>query len=80
MRPISPVATVRAPKHGNSAQSVLCSSDDSHGEQPALQLDSWQEAVYPVRPDGYVAFADPDASTQELTQYFEVRAIHTAQR
>jgi 2-polyprenyl-6-methoxyphenol hydroxylase-like FAD-dependent oxidoreductase len=38
-----------------------------------------QNALYLVRPDGYVALADPDASTQRLGQYFavrEIRAVH----
>jgi 2-polyprenyl-6-methoxyphenol hydroxylase-like FAD-dependent oxidoreductase len=53
----------------------------------ALQLQSfpWQaacdeagiqrDALYLVRPDGYVALADPDASTQGLAQYFAARDI-----
>jgi 2-polyprenyl-6-methoxyphenol hydroxylase-like FAD-dependent oxidoreductase len=59
--------------------------------QRALQLQSFpwqaacheagimQNAVYLVRPDGYVALADPDASTQGLAQYFatrDIRAVH----
>jgi len=38
-----------------------------------------QNALYLVRPDGYVALADPDASTQRLAEYFvtrDIRAIH----
>jgi 2-polyprenyl-6-methoxyphenol hydroxylase-like FAD-dependent oxidoreductase len=38
-----------------------------------------QNALYLVRPDGYVALADPNASTQALAQYFamrDIRALH----
>src|SRR3984885_11991248 len=35
-----------------------------------------ENALYLVRPDGYVAFADPLASTRKLTEYFEARALH----
>jgi 2-polyprenyl-6-methoxyphenol hydroxylase-like FAD-dependent oxidoreductase len=38
-----------------------------------------QNALYLVRPDGYVALADPDASTHNLVQYFsarDIRALH----
>jgi 2-polyprenyl-6-methoxyphenol hydroxylase-like FAD-dependent oxidoreductase len=38
-----------------------------------------QNAVYLVRPDGYVALADPAAVAQDLVQYFETRAIRTAE-
>jgi 2-polyprenyl-6-methoxyphenol hydroxylase-like FAD-dependent oxidoreductase len=34
-----------------------------------------QNALYLVRPDGYVALADPSASAQNLTRYFQMRAI-----
>jgi 2-polyprenyl-6-methoxyphenol hydroxylase-like FAD-dependent oxidoreductase len=34
-----------------------------------------QNALYLVRPDGYVALADPGASAQTLAQYFSARAI-----
>ncbi len=34
-----------------------------------------QNALYLVRPDSYVALADPDASTQRLAQYFATRDI-----
>jgi 2-polyprenyl-6-methoxyphenol hydroxylase-like FAD-dependent oxidoreductase len=37
-----------------------------------------QNALYLVRPDGYVALADPDASTQTLAQYFTTRDIRAA--
>jgi 2-polyprenyl-6-methoxyphenol hydroxylase-like FAD-dependent oxidoreductase len=39
-----------------------------------------RNAMYLVRPDGYVALADPEASVQKLTQYFEARAIRGAQQ
>jgi 2-polyprenyl-6-methoxyphenol hydroxylase-like FAD-dependent oxidoreductase len=35
-----------------------------------------ENSLYLVRPDGYVALADPLASTRKLTEYFEGRAIH----
>ena len=35
-----------------------------------------RNALYLVRPDGYVALADPDASPQRLAQYFATREIH----
>ena len=59
--------------------------------QRALQLQSFpwqaacreagfmQNALYLVRPDGYVALADSNASTQRLAQYFaarDIRAVH----
>jgi 2-polyprenyl-6-methoxyphenol hydroxylase-like FAD-dependent oxidoreductase len=34
-----------------------------------------QNALYLVRPDGYVALADPDASSQKLAQFFAMRGI-----
>jgi 2-polyprenyl-6-methoxyphenol hydroxylase-like FAD-dependent oxidoreductase len=37
-----------------------------------------QNAVYLVRPDGYVALADPQAAAQNLAQYFAARGIHAA--
>jgi 2-polyprenyl-6-methoxyphenol hydroxylase-like FAD-dependent oxidoreductase len=37
-----------------------------------------QNAVYLVRPDGYVALADPRAGAQNLAQYFAARGIHAA--
>jgi len=37
-----------------------------------------RDAIYLVRPDGYVGFADPDASVQKLALYFATRAIHAA--
>ena len=58
--------------------------------QRALQFEcfAWQagcaavgirrDAVYLVRPDGYVALADPQASVQSLARYFESRAIRCA--
>jgi 2-polyprenyl-6-methoxyphenol hydroxylase-like FAD-dependent oxidoreductase len=58
--------------------------------QRALQLQSFpwqaacheaglmQNAVYLVRPDCYVALADPDALTQTLAQYFTTRDIRAA--
>jgi len=39
-----------------------------------------RDAMYLVRPDGYVALADPEASVQKLVQYFESRALRTAQK
>jgi 2-polyprenyl-6-methoxyphenol hydroxylase-like FAD-dependent oxidoreductase len=56
----------------------------------ALQLQTfpWQaacghagfmrNATYLVRPDGYVALADPTAAAQNLARYFDSRAIHPA--
>jgi len=38
-----------------------------------------RDAVYLVRPDGYVALADPGAAPQKLAQYFATRAIQLAQ-
>jgi 2-polyprenyl-6-methoxyphenol hydroxylase-like FAD-dependent oxidoreductase len=38
-----------------------------------------QNALYLVRPDGYVALADPDAAPQNLAQYFTMRDIHALQ-
>ena len=35
-------------------------------------------AVYLVRPDGYVALADPRADTQRLRRYFSERGLHRA--
>jgi 2-polyprenyl-6-methoxyphenol hydroxylase-like FAD-dependent oxidoreductase len=35
-----------------------------------------RDALYLVRPDGYVALADPDASPQRLAEYFAARAIN----
>ena len=37
-----------------------------------------RNAVYLVRPDGYVAAADPQASAQKLAEYFDRRGIRTA--
>jgi 2-polyprenyl-6-methoxyphenol hydroxylase-like FAD-dependent oxidoreductase len=37
-----------------------------------------RNAVYLLRPDGYVAVADPQARTHNLAQYFGERGIHTA--
>jgi 2-polyprenyl-6-methoxyphenol hydroxylase-like FAD-dependent oxidoreductase len=37
-----------------------------------------QNAVYLLRPDGYVALADPQAQAQNLAQYFEERGMHAA--
>lgn len=49
--------------------------------QPAChQAGLMRNALYLVRPDGYVALADPDASAQKLAQYFSCRAIHAAQK
>jgi 2-polyprenyl-6-methoxyphenol hydroxylase-like FAD-dependent oxidoreductase len=39
-----------------------------------------RNAMYLVRPDGYVGLAYPDASVQKLAQYFESRAIRVAQK
>jgi 2-polyprenyl-6-methoxyphenol hydroxylase-like FAD-dependent oxidoreductase len=51
-----------------------------------LHVFAWQQgmqraglqnaAVYLVRPDGYVALADPRANTQRLRQYFSERGLH----
>jgi hypothetical protein len=35
-----------------------------------------RDAVYLVRPDGYVALADPSASLARVEQYFEDRGLH----
>jgi 2-polyprenyl-6-methoxyphenol hydroxylase-like FAD-dependent oxidoreductase len=60
--------------------------------QRALQFEQfpWQaacheagimrDAVYLVRPDGYVALADSEPSAQNLGQYFATRAIHLPQQ
>jgi 2-polyprenyl-6-methoxyphenol hydroxylase-like FAD-dependent oxidoreductase len=37
-----------------------------------------QNALYLVRPDGYVALAEPLASTRKLEEYFEARALRIA--
>ena len=37
-----------------------------------------RNAVYLLRPDGYVAFADPQARADNLAQYFGERGIHAA--
>jgi 2-polyprenyl-6-methoxyphenol hydroxylase-like FAD-dependent oxidoreductase len=37
-----------------------------------------RNAAYLLRPDGYVALADPQARAHNLTQYFGERGIHTA--
>ena len=37
-----------------------------------------RDALYLVRPDGYVALADPEASTQKLAQYFSARALQVS--
>jgi 2-polyprenyl-6-methoxyphenol hydroxylase-like FAD-dependent oxidoreductase len=37
-----------------------------------------QNALYLVRPDGYVALAEPLASTRKLEEYFEARALRKA--
>ena len=34
-----------------------------------------RNAVYFVRPDGYVALADPDGSAAVLTSYLDVRKL-----
>ena len=39
-----------------------------------------QDAIYLVRPDGYVALADPERATHKLAQYFAAQGIHAAQR
>jgi len=45
--------------------------------QPGMQRAGLQNAaVYLVRPDGYVALADPRADTQRLRQYFSERGLH----
>ena len=45
--------------------------------QPAMQRAGLQNAaVYLVRPDGYVALADPRSNTQRLRQYFSERGLH----
>jgi 2-polyprenyl-6-methoxyphenol hydroxylase-like FAD-dependent oxidoreductase len=48
--------------------------------QPACeQAGLMRDAAYLVRPDGYVALADPQASVEKLAHYFDRRAIHGAQ-
>jgi 2-polyprenyl-6-methoxyphenol hydroxylase-like FAD-dependent oxidoreductase len=45
--------------------------------QPGMQRAGLQNAaVYLVRPDGYVALADPRADTQRLRQYFSERGLN----
>jgi 2-polyprenyl-6-methoxyphenol hydroxylase-like FAD-dependent oxidoreductase len=39
-----------------------------------------QNAVYLVRPDGYVALADPQPSAQNLSQFFAARALRPAKQ
>jgi hypothetical protein len=49
--------------------------------QPACeQAGLMRDAAYLVRPDGYVALADPQASAEKLAHYFDRRAIHGAHR
>jgi hypothetical protein len=47
------------------------------GCQPGMQRAGLERgAVYLIRPDGYVALADPDASPERLRHYFADRSIH----
>ena len=39
-----------------------------------------RSALYLVRPDGYVAIADPECDTNQLSQYFTSRGLATARR
>jgi 2-polyprenyl-6-methoxyphenol hydroxylase-like FAD-dependent oxidoreductase len=39
-----------------------------------------QNSVYLVRPDGYVALADPAPNAQHLVQYFEARGLWNSQK
>jgi 2-polyprenyl-6-methoxyphenol hydroxylase-like FAD-dependent oxidoreductase len=48
-------------------------------QAPFRQAGLTQNAIYLVRPDGYVALADPTQSAQSLLQYFETRGIRGAQ-
>jgi hypothetical protein len=49
-------------------------------QQACREAGIMQDALYLVRPDGYVGLADPDASAQKLAQYFETRGINAAQK
>jgi len=46
-------------------------------QRACQQAGLMQNALYLVRPDGYVALADAVASAQNLAQYFDTRAIRT---
>jgi hypothetical protein len=83
----APLATVKWQVHvygePNAKMAAVCAERGL-----ALRHFPWQsachkagllrDAAYLVRPDGYVALADPQASAQKLAQYFDRRAIRTA--
>jgi hypothetical protein len=83
----APLATLKWQVHiygePNAMMATLCAERGL-----ALQQFPWQsacheaglmrDAAYLVRPDGYVALADPQASAEKLAQYFDRRAIRTA--
>jgi hypothetical protein len=47
--------------------------------KPAMEAAGLQRgALYLVRPDGYVALADPETSPDRLRRYFDDRAITPA--
>jgi len=46
--------------------------------QEARKAGLCQNALYLVRPDGYVAFADPEPTAAKLTAYLDSRKIHLA--
>jgi 2-polyprenyl-6-methoxyphenol hydroxylase-like FAD-dependent oxidoreductase len=81
----APLATMKWQVHvygaPNAALAQFCAARTLEFHQFAWQAACrdagfMENALYLVRPDGYVAFADPEASTRKLTEYFEGRAIH----
>jgi hypothetical protein len=82
----APLATMQWQVHvygaPNAALAQFCAARALEFHQFAWQgacedAGLMENALYLVRPDGYVALADPEASTRKLTEYFEGRAIHT---
>jgi hypothetical protein len=51
---------------------ALCSTNNFPWQAACHDAGIMRDAMYLVRPDGYVALADPEASVQKLAQYFAV--------
>jgi hypothetical protein len=68
--------------YGNAAPEIQAVCD---GRRLALHVFAWRpemgraglqrDAVYLVRPDGYVALADPEGSATAITSYFDARKL-----